>query len=152
VLPAAARLELWEPFATAASLYTRPSPDLGPATPRLHTALALVATLDGPGRDGWRAAVDAVRGERRGWATAMHEACWAAHVSGRTRALAAAQLCAVQAAADARFTVADGAAGVWNALSGCVQGLAMADLLDERSLALLVAPWEHATGESLLAL
>jgi phage-related baseplate assembly protein len=80
----------------------------------------------------------------------MHEACWAAHVAGRTRALAAAQLCAVQASADAGFTVSDGAAGVWNALSGCVQGLAMADLLDDASLAVLLAPWELATGEPLL--
>jgi hypothetical protein len=70
----------------------------------------------------------------------MHEASWAAHVSGRTRALAAAQLHAVQAFLDGGFRVQDGASGTWNALSGCVQGTAMADLLDEASLAVLRAP------------
>ena len=65
----------------------------------------------------------------------MHEASWAAHVSGRTRALAAVQLHAVQAFLDGGFDVHDGAAGVWNAVAGCVQGIAMSDLLDDRSLA-----------------
>jgi hypothetical protein len=34
---------------------------------------------------------------------------------------------------------------MWNAVSGCVQGLAMADLLDDRSVALLQLPWTRAT-------
>jgi hypothetical protein len=70
----------------------------------------------------------------------MHEAAWAAHVSGRTRTLATAQLQAVGAFLDAGFTGRDGAAGLWNALAGCVQGLAMADLLDEGSAGVLLAP------------
>ena len=37
-------------------------------------------------------------------------------------------------------------AGAWNAVAGCVQGLAMADLLDEDSLAVLLAPWHRVTG------
>ena len=76
----------------------------------------------------------------------MHEASWAAHVSGRTRSLAAAQLHAVQAFLDGGFDLHDGAAGVWNALAGCVQGTAMADLLDEGSLAVLQAPWVRVSG------
>jgi hypothetical protein len=76
----------------------------------------------------------------------MHEACWAAHVTGRTRELAAVQLHAVQAFLDGGFDGRDGAAGVWNAVAGCVQGLAMADLLDEASLAVLRAPWLRVTG------
>jgi hypothetical protein len=75
----------------------------------------------------------------------MHEAAWAAHVSGRTRTLATAQLMAVQAFLDGGFSGRDGAHGLWNAVSGCVQGLAMADLLDDRSVALLQAPWSRAT-------
>jgi hypothetical protein len=70
----------------------------------------------------------------------MHEASWAAHVSGRTRALATAQLQAVLAFLDAGFTARDGAAGVWNAVAGCVQGVAMADLLDAPSTEVLLAP------------
>jgi hypothetical protein len=75
----------------------------------------------------------------------MHEAAWAAHVSGRTRALATAQLTAVTAFLDAGFTGRDGAHGLWNAVAGCVQGVAMADLLDDASAALLRAPWVRAT-------
>ena len=59
---------------------------------------------------------------------------------GRTRALAAAQLHAVQAFLDGGFDGRDGASGVWNAVAGCVQGMAMADLLDEGSLAVLARP------------
>ena len=79
----------------------------------------------------------------------MHGASWAAHVSGRTRTLAAAQLVAVSAFRAAGCTTRDGAEGVWNALAGCVQGLAMADLLDEESLTVLGAPWAMVTGRSL---
>jgi hypothetical protein len=70
----------------------------------------------------------------------MHEASWAAHVSGRTRALATAQLHAVLAFLDAGFTARDGAAGLWNAVAGCVQGVTMADLLDGDATAVLLAP------------
>ena len=46
----------------------------------------------------------------------------------------------MQAFLDGGFDGRDGAAGVWNAVAGCVQGMAMADLLDDRSLAVLTAP------------
>ncbi|OMQ15531.1 hypothetical protein A7K94_0208730, partial [Modestobacter sp. VKM Ac-2676] len=72
-----------------------------------------------------------------------------AHVSGRTRTLAAAQLMAVTAFTESGFTSRDGAEGVWNALAGCVQGLAMSDLLDEESMTVLGAPWAMVTGRSL---
>jgi hypothetical protein len=55
----------------------------------------------------------------------------------------------VSAFVDAGFSPRDGAQGVWNALAGCVQGLAMADLLDEESLTLLGSPWQIVTGRSL---
>ena len=113
--------------------------------PDVQTFLASVQDLDDAGRARWRSAVDEGRAERRPWASAMHEACWAAHVSGRTRALAAVQLHAVQAFLDGGFDGRDGASGVWNAVAGCVQGLAMADLLDEASLAVLRAPWLRVT-------
>ena len=113
----------------------------------LQAFLAALRDLDDDGRARWRAAVDAGRTERRPWAAAMHEASWAAHVSGRTRALAAAQLHAVQAFLDGGFDGRDGAAGAWNAVSGCVQGIAMADLLDESSLAVLRAPLLRVTGD-----
>jgi hypothetical protein len=148
-LDPAVRLELTAPYTTATALVAPPRPELGPATAGIAELLGAVRTLDEAGRRRWRIAVDAVRAQRRPWAAAMHGASWAAHVSGRTRILAAAQLMAVQAAADGGFTARDGAEGIWNALAGCVQGLAMADLLDEESLAVLGEPWALATGRHL---
>ncbi len=112
----------------------------------LQSFLAAVRDLDDAGRDRWRAAVDEGRAEHRPWAGAMHEASWAAYVSGRTRDLAAVQLHAVQAFLDGGFDGRDGASGAWNAVAGCVQGLYMGDLLDEASLAVLRAPWARVTG------
>jgi hypothetical protein len=143
------RQELTGPFATVAAWEPLPQPDLGPAAPALARLLGELRGLDEAGRRRWRLAVDAGRAQRRPWAAAMHGAAWAAHVSGRTRTLAAAQLTAVPAFVDAGFSPRDGAEGVWNALAGCVQGLAMADLLDDESLTVLGAPWTMVTGRSL---
>ena len=112
----------------------------------VQTFLAALRGLDDAGRARWRTAVDEGRAEHRPWAGAMHEASWAAHVSGRTRDLAAVQLHAVQAFLDGGFDGRDGASGAWNAVAGCVQGLYMGDLLDEKSLAVLRAPWARVTG------
>jgi hypothetical protein len=143
------RQQLTGPFATVAAWEPLPRPDLGPAAPALAELLGELRGLDESGRRRWRLAVDAGRAQRRPWAAAMHGAAWAAHVSGRTRTLAAAQLAAVSAFVDAGFSPRDGAEGVWNGLAGCVQGLAMADLLDEESLTVLGEPWAMVTGRSL---
>jgi hypothetical protein len=148
-LTAPVRQQLTGPYATVAAWEPFPGPDLGPAAPALDELLAELRGLEEPGRRRWRLAVDATRAQRRPWAAAMHGAAWAAHVSGRTRALAAAQLRAVSAFADAGFSARDGAEGVWNAVAGCVQGLAMGDLLDEESLTVLGAPWQMVTGRAL---
>ncbi|MGY1754037.1 hypothetical protein [Blastococcus sp. SYSU D01042] len=147
VLPPLVRRELTASFDRVADT----TPTAGPESLALGTAGAeLVAFLDGlrglddAGRARWRAAVDEGRTERRPWATAMHEASWAAHVSGRTRVLATAQLHAVQAFLDGGFDRHDGAAGAWNAIAGCVQGIAMGDLLDEGALTVLRAPLSRA--------
>jgi hypothetical protein len=148
-LPDQVRHELTGPYATAAAWETFPRPDLGPAAPVLAELLGELRTLDETGRRRWRLAVDATRAQRRPWAAAMHGASWAAHVSGRTRTLAAAQLMTVSAFVDSGFSPRDGAEGVWNAVAGCVQGLAMGDLLDEESLTVLGLPWQMVTGRSL---
>ncbi|WP_116452012.1 hypothetical protein [Blastococcus litoris] len=144
VLPPLVRRELTGPYdrAVERGLVAVPAvgADLGPASDELAELLAGIRDLDGAGRAAWRTAVDEGRPEHRPWASAMHEASWAAHVSGRTRTLATAQLHAVQAFLDGGFDLHDGAAGVWNAVAGCVQGLAMSDLLDEGSQAVLQAP------------
>jgi len=141
VLPPLVRRELTEPLERAARPPADPAiVDLGPASDGLRDLLAELRGLGHDGRTAWRIAVDAGRDAHRPWAAAMHEASWAAHVSGRTRTLATAHLFAVQAFLDGGFDGRDGAAGVWNAVAGCVQGTAMSDLLDARSLAVLHAP------------
>jgi hypothetical protein len=141
VLPPLVRRELTEPLERAGEPPADPaSVDLGPASADLLGLLADLRGLGDDGRAAWRVAVDAGRAAHRPWATAMHEASWAAHVSGRTRALATAHLFAVRAFLDGGFDGRDGAAGVWNAVAGCVQGTAMADLLDAGSLGVLTAP------------
>jgi hypothetical protein len=142
VLPPLVRRELTGPFDRALDRGAVTAP---PLDAQLADLLDAVRGLDAPGRAAWRAAVDEGRADHRPWATAMHEASWAGHVSGRTRMLAAAQLHAVQAFLDGGFDLHDGAAGVWNALAGCVQGTAVADLLDEGSLAVLQAPWKRVS-------
>ncbi|MGY1712318.1 hypothetical protein ACI8AC_22685 [Geodermatophilus sp. SYSU D00758] len=143
VLPPLVHRRLCGPLALARDTGLVPADgthDLGPATEEVRGLLTALGELDEDGRARWRAAVDENRALRRPWATAMHEASWAAHVSGRTRTLATAQLLAVRAFADAGFDASDGAAGVWNAVAGCVQGMVMADLLGADALAVLLAP------------
>jgi hypothetical protein len=142
VLPPLLRRQLTGPFsiATAAGMVGAPEVDLGPTTGELTGLLAGIRALDAAGRARWLQAVDEGRAARRPWATAMHEASWAAHVAGRTRTLATAQLLAVRAFIDGGFSAADGAAGAWNAVAGCVQGVVMADLLGAEVLAVLLAP------------
>lgn len=148
VLPPLVRRELVQPFAAAVpDARTRGADaDLGPATPRLCSLTATFAGLDARGRERWRTAVDDGRAEQRPWAAAMHEASWAAHVSGRTRTLATAQLLAVRAFTAAGFDARDGASGSWNALAGVVQAFTMGDLLDGSALGVLLAPWHRVTG------
>ena len=150
VLPPLVRRELTGAFDSVRDAGTVSLPavgtDLGPVAAELDDVLGALRALDGSGRALWRTAVEEGRADHRPWAAAMHEASWAAHVSGRTRALAAVQLHAVQAFLDGGFDVHDGAAGVWNAVAGCVQGIAMSDLLDDRSLRVLRAPWERVTA------
>lgn len=143
VLPPLVRRELTASYDRVADDVPVAGPetlDLGAAGVQLAVFLDGLRDLDGAGRARWRAAVDESRAERRPWAAAMHEASWAAHVSGRTRVLATAQLHAVQAFLDGGFDRHDGAGGAWNAVAGCVQGIAMGDLLDEGALTVLRAP------------
>jgi hypothetical protein len=98
-------------------------------------------------RDAWRRAADSCRSETLRWAPAMNEASWAAHLTGRTELAATAQLEAVGAFRAAGFTVADGAHGVWNAISGVVQACVVRDLLTDEHYDLLTRPWHIVTGD-----
>lgn len=125
-----------------------PAVALGPQGERVLEVLAAVAAVRGDltGRARWSAAAGSARDGTGDWARALHDACWAAHLSGRTRVTAAAQLLAVSALHDGGFTAGEAAGGVWNALAGVVQGLVLADLLTDELLAQLLAPWVAATS------
>lgn len=160
-LPRSLRRRLSEPYERAVAGAVPGTFDLAPDPrtpwgPALRDVLDRLRSTDAEGRRRWRAAVDAARLAAqarpvpgRSWSEAMHDACWAAHASGRTEAAAAAQMLAVQAFLDGGFGVDDGATGVWNAVAGCVQGVLVADLLGEESLELLAQPWAAVTGQAL---
>jgi hypothetical protein len=76
----------------------------------------------------------------------MHDAAWAAYLSGRLRPAAAAQFQAVRGLRAAGVTPEQAARGVWNAVSGCLQGVVLHDMLDEVTYGVLVGPWETAMG------
>lgn len=170
-LPRSLRRRLSEPYERAVAGSVPGTFDLAPDPrtpwgPALSEVLSGLRGTDAEGRRRWRAAVDASRlaaqarlapggggsvdgAPGRSWSEAMHDACWAAHASGRTEAAAAAQMLAVQAFLDGGFGVDDGATGVWNAVAGCVQGVLVADLLGSESLELLAQPWAAVTGRTL---
>lgn len=97
--------------------------------------------------DAQRTAFGAGQDDRRDWAPVMHQACQAAFVAGRVREVAAAQLAGARAALVAGVPVPLAATGVMTALTGAVQAVALADLLDDDTFGALVAPWEQAFGE-----
>jgi len=122
---------------------------LRPVEPTTGAVGTLLATLSGWGRterEALAVAVDANRSQTSRWAGAMHEAGWAAHLSGRTRTAAIAQLHAVLAFSAAGFTTTEAASGAWNAVSGVVQALVVEDLLGGDDLDVLLQPWLLAQG------
>jgi hypothetical protein len=108
--------------------------------------LAEVSTWTAADRRDWSAAVDLLRSGTGAWTAAMHDAGWAAHLSGRTRTAATAQLRGVMAFRHAGFTATDAAQGAWNAFSGVLQALTVSDLLGDDETATLLAPWDLSRG------
>ncbi|GAA3871796.1 hypothetical protein GCM10022243_41330 [Saccharothrix violaceirubra] len=98
------------------------------------------------------AAAERMRSERRDWASAMHSATWAVHLSDRVRSTAAAQFELVQAVDVAGIPVGDRAAGVWNVLSGAVQALSVRDMVDGSTAHELLVPCLAALGPGWLSL
>lgn len=119
-----ARLE-WPPLAS------RPA-DLGPQRAELAVLLGQVRGLDadafGQLEQAWSSRDHAVR-----WSQAMHAATWAVSLTRRERAAMAAQLELVRAVRGSAARSEHVAQGAWNSLSGIVQVLSVADLLDGAS-------------------
>jgi hypothetical protein len=134
-------LALWERL--AARLPRRSVP-LGPQQMQLAVLLARIQALQP------HEVSDVVETYHRHqpaqlWAPAMHEATWAAYLSGRVAAAAAAQLHLVSSVRSAGVPIDEVAGGFWNAVSGAVSALVVYDLLDDVSCDLLLARYPVLT-------
>ena len=137
------RVLLRTPWINGAGSLPKVPADLGPFADELHTILERTARLT-PAEAG--VLVEVAGWADLDWSRRMHAAAWAGYLSGRLRPAAAAQFQAVRALRACGVDAAFAARGVWNAVSGCVQAVAMHDLLDEVTYGVLVAPWESAVG------
>jgi hypothetical protein len=117
--------------------------DLGPYPEELRTILDRIATLS---EAEVKVLVDGAAAVEADWSARMHAAAWAGYLSGRLRPAATAQLQAVRALRACGVDAASAARGVWNSISGCLQAVAVHDILDEVTYGVLVAPWETAVG------
>ncbi|GAA4977728.1 hypothetical protein [Kineococcus glutinatus] len=146
-LPADLRRNLARPYLAAVrslpGLQRTPA-GLGHAQAGAVELLALLASLDADDRARLRAAAQAVRASGGAWASAVHDASWAVHMSDRVRTAAEAQLLAVRAFRAGGLDAADGASGVWNAVSGALHAEVVADMLGSESREMLLRPWEAA--------
>jgi hypothetical protein len=117
--------------------------DLGPYPEELRAILDRIATLS---EAEVKVLVDGAAAVEADWSARMHAAAWAGYLSGRLRPAATAQLQAVRALRACGVDAASAARGVWNSISGCLQAVAVHDILDEVTYGVLVAPWETAVG------
>lgn len=142
-LPDDVRHQLGAPWIAASRTLPTIPADLGPFTDHVRAVLDRLPVLTAP-----QAAVlaEAATSVEVDWSRRMHDAAWAAYLSGRLRAAATAQFQAVRGLRAAGVTPEQAARGVWNAVSGCLQGVVLHDMLDEVTYGVLVGPWETAMG------
>ena len=114
---------------------------------RVDRVLDRLSAGDESVRSAWRRVVDEQRIRTAEWAPAMHQASWAASMSGRLRLACDVQLAGVIAFQLAGLTPRDAAYGVWNAVSGVLQAVVMVDLLPTTAASVLVRPWHLVYGE-----
>jgi hypothetical protein len=117
--------------------------DLGPFDAELRRVLDRIPRLS---RAEALVLAEGATASESDWGRCMHAAAWAAYLAGRLRPAAAAQFQAVRALRASGIDAGLVARGVWNAITGCLQAIAMHDLLDEVNYGVLVAPWEGAIG------
>ena len=117
-------------------------PDVGPNGLLIKNLLREVSDISATDRARLRAATMVLRPSSSvAWSEAMHDASWAAFTTGRVRAAAAAQLFAVRAFFSSGFDAADGADGIWNVISGCVQAGVVDDVLPDVFADVLTRVW-----------
>jgi hypothetical protein len=147
-LPDGLRRELCAPYLSARRRDTGDAGgSLAGSPAEVGAVLRDLAGWDARDRASWRAAVDLLRPASTAWTASMHEATWAVHLAGRLRPAADAQLRGVLAFSAAGLGAEDAAFGSWNALSGVLQALSVADLLADEHLDVLLRPWRAARGE-----
>lgn len=121
-------------------------------TPRVHLPRNLVEVVRDfvqqslVQRDKWRNLSRADLPHSHEWSASVNEACWAVYVTDRTHISAAAQLAAVRAFRSCGLGSQEVVSGAWNALSGVIQGLVVADVLAAEHQDVLLEPWRHVFG------
>lgn len=120
--------------------------EAGPETAAVDALLTRLRRLSAEDVDHFRRADRLGRVSSVAWTSAVHEASWAVHLSGRTRSAAVAQLTGVETLRAADFPVELAASGGWGVVSGCLQALVVRDLLPEDLVRQLVRPLEDVVG------
>ncbi|MCU1677194.1 MAG: hypothetical protein JWM93_1952 [Frankiales bacterium] len=141
--------QLGGPFATVLGRHPSALPvddSFGPQSVQLRQLVEAVARLSPADVAALEEATREARAEGFHWSQRMHAATWAAHLSGRIRTGARAQLAGARAVLVAGVPPINAASGVMRAVTAAVQALLVADLLDEDNFMQLVAPWERAIG------
>ena len=142
---AAYRRRLAGPWTQAERRIPERTPDLGPSAADVTGLLTRARHLDAGDLAALRTAAEhGVRGPE--WSSAVHEASWAVHLSGRVRPAAAAQFALVESLHAAELPLADAAGGTWNLLSGALQAVMVRDLLPTDTTHRLLAPVIQAIG------
>jgi hypothetical protein len=142
-LPDESRHLLGRPWIAASRTLPAIPADLGPFHESLHRVLDRLPLMTAPQLVALAETAAALETD---WSRRMHDAAWAAYLSGRLRPAAAAQFQAVRGLRAAGVDAATAARGVWNAVSGCLQAVALHDMLDEVTYGVLVGPWEATMG------
>jgi hypothetical protein len=137
------RHQLGGPWIAASRSLPAIPADLGPFATEVRSVLDRLPLLTAPQVVVLAEAASALEGD---WSRRMHDAAWAAYLSGRLRAAATAQFQAVRGLRAAGVRPESAARGAWNAVSGCLQGVVLHDMLDEVTYGVLVGPWETAMG------
>jgi hypothetical protein len=137
------RYLLGGPWIAAARTLPAIPADLGPFASDVRTVLDRLPLMTAAQAVVLTEAAAALEGD---WSRRMHDAAWAAYLSGRLRPAATAQFQAVRGLRAGGVDAKTAARGVWNAVSGCLQAVALHDMLDEVTYGVLAGPWETAMG------
>jgi hypothetical protein len=118
----------------------------GPQSRRLRELVEQLARLNAEDFEMLEQIAATARTAGTDWAKLMHNATWAAYMSGRLRPAARAQVAATRALLLAGMTPMAAATGVMRIVTAVIQAVVVADLLDTRSYDELVSPWVAACG------